>query len=126
MAKATVRYIVKSVPEAVDFYRDHLDFALVQQFGPAMAIMERAGLTLWLAGPPASASRPMPDGRIPQPGGWNRFVIEVDGLAGMVDRLKAAGVQFRNDIVTGPGGSQILCEDPSGNVIELFEPASRS
>lgn len=122
---ATVRYIVSDVDRAVAFYCSHLGFALVQQFGPNMAIAERDGLRLWLAGPHASASRPMPDGRRPEPGGWNRFVVEVADLAGVVARMKSAGVIFRNDIVVGPGGSQILCEDPSGNVVELFQPAAR-
>lgn len=120
---ATIRYIVNSVDDALAFYRDHLGFDVKQQFGPAMAILTRRELTLWLAGPPASASRPMPDGRKPEPGGWNRFVLEVTELPALVARLRQDGVSFRNDIVEGPGGRQILCEDPSGNVIELFEPA---
>lgn len=120
---AQVRYIVHDVTASAAFYQRHLDFALVQQFGPAMAIMKKDDLTLWLAGPAASASRPMPDGTVPQPGGWNRFVVEVADLAAQVERMKSAGVSFRNDIVTGPGGKQILCLDPSGNVVELFEPA---
>lgn len=119
----TIRYIVDDVDPAVTFYRDALGFTVQRQYGPAMAILVKGDLTLWLAGPPASASRPMPDGRRPEPGGWNRFVVEVDDLAAMVDRLTARGVTFRNDIVDGPGGRQILCADPSGNVIELFEPA---
>ncbi len=123
---ATVRYLVRDVGLAVAFYTGQLGFDLRQQFGPAMAILAHGDLTLWLAGPPASASRPMPDGRQPEPGGWNRFVLEVDDLPALVERLKAAGVPFRNDIVSGPGGQQILCEDPSGNVIELFQPAGRS
>jgi len=114
---------VKDVAEAVSFYHNHLGFELKQQFGPAMAILKRDDLTLWVAGPEASASRPMPDGRQPVPGGWNRFVLEVKMLPALVDKLKADNVKFRNDIVTGPGGQQILCEDPSGNVIELFQPA---
>ena len=120
---ANVRYIVSDVGKSVAFYTEMLGFALDQQFGPAMAIVSRGDLTLWLAGPEASASRPMPDGRQPEPGGWNRFVVEVDGIVAMVDKLRQRGVGFRNEIVTGPGGRQILCEDPSGNVIELFEPA---
>ncbi|MBM3533709.1 MAG: VOC family protein [Alphaproteobacteria bacterium] len=120
---ATIRYIVSDVGAAVAFYTGHLGFRLRQQFGPAMAILERDDLRLWVAGPPASASQPMPDGRKPEPGGWNRFVVEVPDLAGLVARLKAAGVPFRNEIVSGPGGQQILCEDPSGNAIELFQPA---
>ena len=120
---ASVRYLVSDVQQAVDFYTKNLDFTIQQQFGPNMAILTRGDLTLWLAGPNASASRPMPDGRKPEPGGWNRFVLEVPDLAGLVTRLKAAGVQFRNDIVTGPGGQQILVDDPCGNVVELFQPA---
>ena len=119
----TVRYLVKDVDAAVAFYSKHLNFAVKQQFGPNMAILARDGLTLWLAGPNASAARAMPDGRKPEPGSWNRFVIEVDDLAKVVAQLRKAGVSFRNDIVEGPGGKQILAEDPSGNVIELFEPA---
>jgi catechol 2,3-dioxygenase-like lactoylglutathione lyase family enzyme len=88
-----------------------------------MAITEREGLTLWLAGPGASASRPMPDGAVPGPGGWNRFVLAVDDLAATVEELRSAGVSFRNEVVTGPGGQQILVEDPDGNVVELFQPA---
>ena len=121
---SVMRYIVRDVDAAVAFYTRHLGFELKQQFGPAMAITQRDELTLWLAGPPASASRPMPDGRKPEPGGWNRFVLAVEDLEALVDRLRAEGVPFRNEIVTGPGGRQILCEDPSGNVVELFEPAS--
>lgn len=120
---AQVRYFVQDVGRAVRFYRDHLGFQLVQQFGPAMAIVEQDDLRLWLAGPQASASRPMPDGAQPVPGGWSRFVLTVDNLEAVVARLRDGGVGFRNEIVTGPGGRQILCEDPSGNPIELFEPA---
>ena len=120
---ATVRYFVRDIPEAVSFYCDHLEFGVKQQFGSTIAILNRGDLTLWLAGAEASASRPMPDGRQPVPGGWNRFVLEVKSLSALVDKLKASKVKFRNDIVTGPGGQQILCEDPSGNVIELFQPA---
>jgi catechol 2,3-dioxygenase-like lactoylglutathione lyase family enzyme len=120
---AQVRYLVHDVEAAVGFYRDGLGFDLVQQFGPAMAILRRGDLTLWTAGPAASAARPMPDGRQPEPGGWNRFVLEVDDLEGAIATLKAKAATFRNTIVTGPGGRQILVEDPSGNVIELFQPA---
>ncbi len=119
---ATVRYMVKDVETSIAFYTDQLGFAVKQQFGPNMAILSHDGLTLWVAGPNASAARPMPDGRVPEAGGWNRFVIEVEDLAATVARLSANGAQFRNDIVDGPGGRQILVEDPSGNVIELFEP----
>ena len=120
---ATVRYFVRDVPEAVSFYCDHLEFNVKMQFGSTIAILNRGDLTLWLAGSEASASRPMPDGRQPGPGGWNRFVLEVKELSTLVGKLKANKINFRNDIVTGPGGQQILCEDPSGNVIELFQPA---
>jgi catechol 2,3-dioxygenase-like lactoylglutathione lyase family enzyme len=119
---ASFRYIVRDVDAAVAFYTGPLGFTLRQQFGPAMVILARDDLTLWLAGPAASASLPMPDGRKPEPGGWNRFVLQVEDLPGLVETLRAGGVSFRNDIVDGPGGRQILCEDPSGNAIELFEP----
>jgi catechol 2,3-dioxygenase-like lactoylglutathione lyase family enzyme len=120
---ATVRYFVTDVDKAVAFYSKQLDFDVQQQFGPNMAILRHGNLTLWLAGPNASASRPMPDGRTPEPGGWNRFVLEVADLAATAARLKAAGVRFRNEIVSGPGGQQILAEDPFGNGVELFQPA---
>ena len=118
---ATVRYLVKDVGEAVAFYTGHLGFGLKQQFGPAMAILTRQDLALWLAGPAASAARAMPDGRTPEPGGWNRIVVEVEDLAALVAGLRGQGVRFRNDVIEGPGGRQILCEDPSGNAVELFE-----
>ncbi len=118
----SVRYLVSDVTAALVFYRDALGFEVKQQFGPAMAILTRDGLQLWLAGPAASASKPMPDGRVPAPGGWNRFVLEVPDLQHLVQTLRERGAVFRNDIVTGPGGSQILVEDPSGNVVELFQP----
>ncbi len=117
-----VRYLVHDVDAAIAFYTTHLGFALEVQYGPAMAILSRPDQQLWLAGPMASASRPMPDGRRPEPGGWNRFVLLVEGLEGMVATLREGGVIFRSDLIKGPGGGQILCEDPSGNVIELFEP----
>lgn len=118
----SVRYLVKDVEASIKFYTESLGFELKQQFGPAMAIIAKDGLTLWLAGPPSSAAQAMPDGRKPEPGGWNRFVLQVDDLAGLVGKLRSQGVRFRNETVKGPGGSQILCEDPSGNVIELFQP----
>jgi catechol 2,3-dioxygenase-like lactoylglutathione lyase family enzyme len=118
---AAIRYLVHNVDSAVAFYREHLGFKLEQQFGAAIAIMQHDDFKLWLAGPGASASRPMPDGRKPEAGGWNRFVVEVDDLDAKVAELRLAGVKFRNEIVVGPGGRQILCEDPSGNPIELFE-----
>ena len=120
---ATVRYLVKDVDACVAFYTQHLGFAVKQQFGPNMAILNRNDLILWVAGPNASAARAMPDGRKPEPGGWNRFVIEVEDLPKIVARLRQHRVSFRNEIVEGPGGKQILAEDPSGNVIELFEPS---
>ena len=118
---ATIRYLVDEVNAAVVFYRDGLGFEVKQQFGPNMAILTKEDLTLWVAGPGASAARAMPDGRVPQPGGWNRFVLEVADLEGAVAALTAHGTPFRNDIVSGPGGQQILVEDPSGNVVELFQ-----
>ena len=123
MSNITVRYIVADVDAAVAFYTGQMGFVVKQQFGPNIAILTREALTLWVAGPGASASRPMPDGRKPEPGGWNRFVLEVDDLEKVVETMRAKGASFRNDIVEGPGGKQILCEDPSGNVIELFQPA---
>ena len=119
---ATVRYLVDDVAASVTFYV-RLGFEVVQQFGPAMAMVGRGDLTLWLAGPMASAARPMPDGRKPEPGGWNRFVVETGDIEGLYATLKADGVTFRNEIITGPGGRQVLVEDPSGNVVELFQPA---
>jgi catechol 2,3-dioxygenase-like lactoylglutathione lyase family enzyme len=120
---ATVRYLVHDVAVAITFYTTHLDFKLVDQMGPAFAIVERGDLELWLSGPQTSAARPMPDGRQPIPGGWNRFVVEIDDIDSRVASMKAAGVQFRNEIIQGPGGKQILVDDPSGNPIELFQPA---
>jgi len=119
---ATFRYLVRDVAESVAFYVGRLGFEELERYGPAMAIVRRGDLDLWLAGPASSAARPMPDGRAPEPGGWARIVITVDDLDGMVRDLTDAGATFRNQIVTGPGGGQILIEDPSGNVVELFEP----
>ena len=118
---ATVRYLVNDVERAEAFYVEQLGFVVEQEILPAFARIRRDDLTLWLAGPKSSAARPMPDGRQPEPGGWNRFVIQVDDLAAVVESLGAAGSRFRNDVVTGPGGKQILIEDPDGNPIELFE-----
>lgn len=118
----SVRYMVDDVTAGVAFYRDGLGFTLKQQFGPAMAILEQGGLQLWLAGPSSSAAKPMPGGAQPVPGGWNRFVLEVADLPALVAELRCKKVVFRNDILDGPGGRQILCEDPAGNVIELFQP----
>lgn len=118
---AVVRYLVGDVDAAVAFYTDHLGFTLEQRMGPAFAIVARGDLTLWLSGPQSSAARPMPDGRRPEPGGWNRFVVEVEDLEATVGELKQAGLRFRNEIVTGPGGKQILLQDSAGNAVELFE-----
>lgn len=120
---ATVRYIVDEVDDAVDFYTKRLGFKVGYKMLPAFATVVRDDLTLWLAGPQSSAARPMPDDRRPEAGGWNRFVVQVEDIEAKVNELKKAGVRFRNEIVTGPGGKQILLEDPSGNPIELFEPA---
>ena len=120
---AQVRYIVEDVDASVEFYVGLLDFNLKQQYGKAMAIVTRGDLQLWLAGPQASASQKMPDGSQPAPGGWNRIVLEVDDINAMVDLMREAGVRFRNEIVQGPGGQQILCLDPCGNVVELCQPA---
>ncbi len=120
---AKVRYIVDDVEEAIAFYVSKLGFELEQKFGPAFAILVHGDLKLWVAGPKASASRPMPDGAKPSPGGWARFALIVDDLESLVPKLTDDGVTFRNDIVEGPGGKQILCKNPSGNVVELFQPA---
>lgn len=116
-----IRYIVNDVDEAVDFYTSNLGFTLEQQFGPAVALLERDGVTLIVSGPIASASRPMPDGSIPSPGGWARFQIVVDDIEAEITRLKEKGVQFKNDLFESQGRKQILCLDPSGNLIELFQ-----
>src|ERR671919_2798778 len=127
MAEETVnvRYMVDDVDAAVDFYTKRFGFTLGTNAVRAFADVLRGNLRLLLSGPTSSAGRPMPDGRKPEPGGWNRIEFVVDNIAAEVERLRAEGVQFRNDIVTGPGGKQILLEDPSGNPIELFQPAGR-
>ncbi len=124
-ARANVRYMVDDVDAAVAFYTTHLGFTLLSNASPAFADVARGPLRLLLSGPTSSAGRAMPDGRHPGPGGWNRIQLVVDNLPAEVDRLRAAGLRFRNAIVTGPGGSQILFDDPSGNPIELFQPAAR-
>ena len=123
--RVNVRYMVDDVRSAVDFYTKHFGFTLGTNAAPAFADVVRDHLRLLLSGPTSSAGRPMPDGRNPAPGGWNRIEFVVDDIAAEVERLRAEGVRFRNDIVTGPGGKQILLEDPSGNPIELFQPAGR-
>lgn len=123
MSTVNVRYMVNDVDDAVAFYTTHLGFDLLTSAAPAFADVARGDLRLLLSGPTSSAGRPMPDGRRPEPGGWNRIEFVVDDIAAEVERLRAAGLRFRNDIVTGPGGRQILFDDPSGNPIELFQPA---
>lgn len=120
---ANVRYMVNDIEPAIKFYTQLLDFKLEEQWGPAFAIVSRDDLKLWLSGPETSAARPMPDGNQPQPGGWNRIIIQVDKLEKVIETMKEQGVRFRNDMITGPGGKQILAEDPFGNPIELFESA---
>ena len=123
--QVNVRYMVSDVQQSVDWYTAHLGFEEISNAAPAFADVKRGALRLLLSGEKSSAGHPMPDGRRPEPGGWNRFELVVADLAAEVDRLRSRGLKFRNDIVTGPGGSQILLEDPSGNVIELFQPAAR-
>jgi catechol 2,3-dioxygenase-like lactoylglutathione lyase family enzyme len=123
--RVNVRYLVDDVDRAVDFYTTHLGFTLLSSASPAFADVVRGNLRLLLSGPASSAGRPMPDGRKPVPGGWNRIHLIVDDITAEVDRLRAAGLAFRSDIVTGPGGSQIVLDDPDGNPVELFQPAAR-
>ena len=121
--KVSVRYMVDDVDRAIDFYTKHFGFEPGHNASPAFAEVSRGNLRLLLAGPESSAGRSMPDGRKPEPGGWNRIHFVVEDIDAEVDRLRAAGVSFRNDVVTGPGGKQILVDDPSGNPIEIFQPA---
>jgi catechol 2,3-dioxygenase-like lactoylglutathione lyase family enzyme len=123
MTSVNVRYMVDDVEAAVAFYTTHLGFALLSSAAPAFADVSLGDLRLLLSGPASSAGRPMPDGRRPEPGGWNRIHLIVDDLPAEVERLRNAGVAFRSEIVTGPGGSQIVLDDPSGNPVELFHPA---
>jgi catechol 2,3-dioxygenase-like lactoylglutathione lyase family enzyme len=124
MATVSVRYIVHDVDAAIGFYRDNLGFTLVMHPAPAFAMLARDDLRLVLSAPGGGpgGGQAMPDGTVPEPGGWNRFAIEVADLAKTVDELRGQGVSFRNEIVAGVGGKQILAEDPSGNLVELFEP----
>ena len=119
---ANVRYMVDDVEAAIDFYTRHLGFTLGTSMAPAFADVRRGSLRLLLSGPASSAGRPMPDGRQPGPGGWNRIHLIVDDIQAEVERLRAEGLTFRNDVIKGPGGMQILLDDPSGNPIELFQP----
>ena len=123
MTTVNVRYMVDDVEAAAAFYTTHFGFRLISRAGAAFADVARGDLRLLLSGPASSAGRPMPDGRRPGPGGWNRIQLVVEDIRAEVERLRAAGLRSRNDIVTGPGGSQILFEDPAGNVVELFQPA---
>jgi glyoxylase I family protein len=118
-----VRYQVKDITRSVTFYTTHLGFTLEHQQPPAFASVSLGGVQILLSGPGASGSRPMPDGRKQEPGGWNRVVLKVKDLPAFIEALKKAGLRFRNEMETGPGGKQIQVEDPDGNAIELFEPA---
>lgn len=122
MSTVNIRYMIDDVPAAIRFYTTHLGFTLEQDASPAFAAVSRDGVRLLLSGKASSGRRAMPDGRLPVPGGWNRIHLQVDDLAAEVKRLRDAGIGFRNDIITGPGGSQIVLDDPSGNPVELFQP----
>lgn len=121
-----VRYMVDDVETALDFYTTHFGFEVLTSAAPAFADVRRGNLRLLLSGPASSAGRPMPDGARPGPGGWNRIHFVCDDIDAEMARLRAAGVPFRNDVVTGPGGRQVLVQDPAGNLIELFQPADRA
>jgi catechol 2,3-dioxygenase-like lactoylglutathione lyase family enzyme len=120
-----VRYMVDNVEAAVTWYTTHLGFTILSNQAPAFADVARGSLRLLLSGPTSSAGRPMADGERPGPGGWNRIHLIVDDLSAEVARLRGAGVKFRNDVVKGPGGAQVLLVDPAGNLVELFQPAGR-
>jgi catechol 2,3-dioxygenase-like lactoylglutathione lyase family enzyme len=124
MTSVSVRYIVDDVSAAIDFYRQHLGFDQVMHPAPSFAMLSRGELRLALSAPSGEGGggQAMPDGRVPEPGGWNRFMLEVDDLEATVSTLREAGVRMRNQIVTGVGGKQILIEDPAGNPVELFQP----
>jgi catechol 2,3-dioxygenase-like lactoylglutathione lyase family enzyme len=125
MSLVNVRYMVDDVDAAIAFYTTHLGFKVLTRQAPAFADVTRGDLRLLLSGRTSSAGRPMPDGRQPVAGGWNRIQLIVDDIAAEVERLRGAGLRFRNEIVRGPGGAQVLVEDPAGNPIELFQPAAR-
>ena len=120
---AVMRYLVDDADTAAAFYVEALGFTVRQRMGSAFTIVERDDLELWLAGPETSAARPMPNGDRPVPGGWNRLVLEVDDIDAAVERLRAANARFRNEPISGPGGRQVLVEDPAGNPVEIFQPA---
>ena len=120
-----VRYLVDDVEASIDFYTSHFGFTVLTKMLPAFADVERGNLRLLLSGPQSSAGRAMADGERPGPGGWNRIHLLVDDLQAEIVRLESEGVTFRNEVVTGPGGSQVLVVDPSGNLVELFQPAAR-
>ncbi|MFC4865877.1 VOC family protein [Streptomonospora arabica] len=124
MATVHVRYIVDDVDAAVEFYRLHLGFTVEARPGPGFAVLARGDLRLLAsaASGPGGAAQPVPDGRTPRPGGWNRIQLRVEDLAAVVETLRSAGVRFRGDVVTGRGGTQVLVEDPAGNAVELFQP----
>lgn len=117
---ATIRYLVYDVNVSIEFYTKHLGFKFVEQTEPAFAIVTKGDLNIWLSGPQTSAARSMPDGRKPAPGGWNRFVIEVEDIQALVTSMKSAGISFRNEIITGPGGKQILAEDTPRAILSKF------
>jgi catechol 2,3-dioxygenase-like lactoylglutathione lyase family enzyme len=117
-----VRYLVDDVDAAIDFYTGYFGFEVLSNMSPAFADVQRGNLRLLLSGPQSSAARAMPDGRKPEPGGWNRIHFVVDDIAAEVERLRTAGVTFRNDVIKGPGGQQVVIDDPAGNPIELFQP----
>jgi catechol 2,3-dioxygenase-like lactoylglutathione lyase family enzyme len=123
MSTVSIRYMIDDVPVAIKFYTTHLGFIVDMDASPAFAAVTRDGVRLLLSGKTSSGRRPMPDGREPVPGGWNRIHIQVADLAAEVKRLRDAGLTFRNDIISGPGGSQIILDDPSGNPVELFQPS---
>jgi catechol 2,3-dioxygenase-like lactoylglutathione lyase family enzyme len=121
--RVNVRYLVDDVEASIAFYTTNLGFTVLSNMAPAFADVVRGNLRLLLSGPKSSAARPMPDGRQPEPGGWNRIHLIVDDIHAEVERLSAADVTFRNEVIEGPGGQQIVLDDPSGNPIELFQPA---
>jgi catechol 2,3-dioxygenase-like lactoylglutathione lyase family enzyme len=124
-ATVSVRYMVDDVEQSIEFYTNLLGFEVLTNFAPAFADVKRGNLRLLLSGPKSSAGRAMTDGATPGPGGWNRIHFVVDDLEAEIGRLKDAGATFRNEVVSGPGGQQVLLQDPSGNFVELFQPAER-